>query len=174
MTILMVPMTIPMKCCSDSEGDSEDTDPDGDNFDSTPITHSVIFKCVGVTKDNHTQEVLAMAVQKLKKQEQVDVRLRKEPNNPKDSHAIAFDFKLITKWERIAYVVKECLDSVHHEMDTNHINSVVCMGQIHHTLESIGSRVVLWNQNYKEANGLKKSCKVEAQCNKHVHRPCFL
>ena len=53
-------------CCSDSEG-GEDTDTEGDNFDSTLITHSVIFKCVGVTKDNHSQEILAMAAQKLKK-----------------------------------------------------------------------------------------------------------
>ena len=100
------------------------TESDGDDFDSTLIMHSVIFKCVGVTKDNHLQEILAMAAQKLKKQEQVDVRLRKEPNNPKDSRAIAFECKLTSKWERIGYVVKEALDSVHHEMDTDHINSV--------------------------------------------------
>ena len=93
-----------------------DTESDGDDFDSTLITHSVVFKCVGVTKDNHLQEISAMAAQKLKKQEQVDVRLRKEPNNPKDSRAIAFECKLISKWERIGYVVK-ALDSVHHEMD---------------------------------------------------------
>lgn len=61
-------------CCSDSEGGEADTECDGDDFDSTLITHSVIFKCVGVTKDNHLQEILAMAAQKLKKQEQVDVR----------------------------------------------------------------------------------------------------
>ena len=111
-------------CCSDSEGCEADTESDGDDFDSTLITHSVVFKCVGVTKDNHLQEILAMAAQKLKKQEQVDVRLRKEPNNPKDSRAIAFECKLISKWERIGYVVKEALDSVHHEMDMDHINSV--------------------------------------------------
>ena len=31
---------------------------------ATLITHSVIFKCIGVTKDNHSQEVLAMAAEK--------------------------------------------------------------------------------------------------------------
>jgi hypothetical protein len=112
-------------CCSDSEGgDDTDTESDGDAFDSTLITHSVIFKCIGATKDNQSQEVLAMVAQKLKKQEQVDVRLRKEPNNPKDSRAIAFDCKLTSKWERIGYVVTEALNSVHHEMDIDSINSV--------------------------------------------------
>lgn len=45
------------------------------------VTHSVVFKCVGVTKELHSQ-VLAGAAQKLKKQEHVEVRLRTEPTNP--------------------------------------------------------------------------------------------
>ena len=112
-------------CCSDSEG-GEDTSTEDDDadFDSTLVTHSVIFKCVGVTKDTHSQEILAIAAQKLKKQEQITVCLRKEANNPKDSRAIAFDCKLTSKWERIGYVVREALDSVHHAMDTDHITSV--------------------------------------------------
>ena len=76
--------------CSEG-GTGEGTDTDGDEYDSILITHSVIFKCVG---DSHSQELLAMAAQK---QEKVEVRLRKEPNNPKDSCAIAFDCKLTSK-----------------------------------------------------------------------------
>ena len=41
-----------------------------------------------------------MAAQKLKKQDQVDVSVRKEPNNPNDS---------CYSLGRIGYVVKECL-----------------------------------------------------------------
>ena len=56
-------------CCSDggesscSDGDEQDDD----DFDSSLVTHGVIFKCIGVTKDSQSQETLAVAAQKLRK-----------------------------------------------------------------------------------------------------------
>ena len=44
--------------------------------------------------------------------------LRKEPKNPKDSRAIAFDCKLKNDWELIGYVAKEALNSVHEAIDS--------------------------------------------------------
>ena len=92
-------------CCSDGGEHDNTDDSTDDDFDSTLVTHSVIFKCIGVTKDSRSQGSLAAAAQKQKKQEQVEVHLRKEPNNPVDSRAIAFDCKLTSNWERIGYVV---------------------------------------------------------------------
>ena len=61
---------------SNSKGTYTDTDSDGE-IEATLITHSIVFKCIGATNDQHSQETLAMAAQKVKKQEQVEVRLRK-------------------------------------------------------------------------------------------------
>ena len=65
-------------CCSDGgESSCSDGDEQDDDFDSSLVTHGVIFKCIGVTKDSQSQESLAVAAQKLRKQEQVEVCLRK-------------------------------------------------------------------------------------------------
>ena len=50
--------------------------------------------------------------------------LRKEPTNPKDSRAVAFDCKVDKYWELIGYVVKEAVESVHHALDSNLVVSV--------------------------------------------------
>ena len=43
----------------------------------------------------------------------VPVRIEHEPDNPYDSKAIAFKCLLNCKWQRIGYVVRECLDNMH-------------------------------------------------------------
>ncbi len=43
---------------------------------------------MGTTKSVRSQEVLSEAATKLKNHETIEVRLRKEPTNPKDSRAI--------------------------------------------------------------------------------------
>lgn len=68
---------------------------------STSITHSVVFKCMGSTKCVRSQEVLAEAAHKLRRSENARVRLRREPTNPKDARAVAFDCLLGNCWERI-------------------------------------------------------------------------
>lgn len=105
------------------ESPSDDGDDDDDDEDDIH-THSVIFKCIGATKERRPQEVLAEASSRVSKGETVDVRLRREPSNPKDSCAIAFDCKISTKWERIGYVVREALDAVHDAIQSDSITSV--------------------------------------------------
>lgn len=98
---------------------------DNDECASTLVTHSLIFKCIGATKSVQSQEVLSEAAQKLKRRENVLVRLRREPTNSKDSRAIAFDCSLGNEcWVRIGYVVKEALDAVHHAIEQKCIETV--------------------------------------------------
>lgn len=68
--------------------------------------------------------MLSQAAEKLKRGDSVEVKVRKEPTNPKDSRAIVFDCKLVNSWEHIGYVAKEALESVHFAPDKNLIVSV--------------------------------------------------
>lgn len=47
----------------------------------------------------------------------MQVKLKKEPNNPIDFKAIVFVCDVTGTWERIGYVVQEVLDEVHKAMD---------------------------------------------------------
>ena len=113
------------------DGAGSDDDDEGEHESSASNTgsigtHSVTFKCMGTTKISRSQVILASASNKLDKGEPVEVRLRKEPDNPKDSRAIAFDCKMDqeTKWEKIGYVVQEALDGVHDAIQGSTIVSV--------------------------------------------------
>ena len=112
------------------QDDQHNTDESGseeisDSEDLVPsITHTVIFKCIGATKEHRYQELLALAKQKKSTGETVPVKLEKEPSNPIDSHAIAFMCKADKQWERIGYVVKEALPDVHKAIDDDKIIKV--------------------------------------------------
>ena len=86
-------------CVGETDHCNEEVSVHVTDSDKCEIDHSINFKCVGVAKEVHSQEVLAEAAQKLKRNEVVPVRYRLEPTNPKDSCAIAFDCKLVEKWE---------------------------------------------------------------------------
>ena len=66
--------------------------PDSNNKEKScePITHCLVFKCIGVTKDLHIQEVLSLVSKELKQGRCVNVKLVKEPTNPVDSLAVVF------------------------------------------------------------------------------------
>ena len=51
---------------------------------------------MGASKTQHSQELLAKAAQKLKKDQSVEVHLRLEPSNLKDARAIALTVNLRT------------------------------------------------------------------------------
>ena len=69
------------------------------------ITHSMVFICIGATKEMRYQELLALANRQMRNSEVVPVQLQKEPGNPVDSNAIAFICQANKDWERIGYVV---------------------------------------------------------------------
>ena len=96
-----------------------------DNQGDDPVpTHSVIFKCMGTVKERKYQEILAVVSLKIRNGETVPVRLHPEPNNPKDSNAIAFDCQIESNWERIGYIVHEALNGVHHAIQCDSIIGV--------------------------------------------------
>jgi len=110
---------------STEELGSSDGDSQSDLTNSMPVhVHSITFKCIGTTKDDKPQKILAIASEKLYKGEAVPVRLQPEPNNPKDAKAIAFECKIESNWNRIGYVVSEALTSVHHAIDSKCITEV--------------------------------------------------
>ena len=74
----------------DATDNNDNDDKEEDNDEIPAITHSVTFKCIGSTKEAHYQEVLALAKQKIKKGENVQVKLQKEVDNPFDANAISF------------------------------------------------------------------------------------
>ena len=97
----------------DNEGDDDEEEDSEATDDGIPaITHCVIFKCIGCTKEHCYQEVLVKASEKHRKGENIPVKLEREPDNPYDCNAIAFMCKTDDKWERIGYVVTEALSDV--------------------------------------------------------------
>ena len=63
-------------CCCDGETPSEAA------CEVPEITHSAVFKCIGVNKEHRYQEIVAVASRQLRDGETVPVRLTKEPHNP--------------------------------------------------------------------------------------------
>ena len=101
------------ECDDDNEGNGDEEEDSETMDDGIPaITHCVIFKCIGYTKEHRYQEVLIDTSEKHRKGESVPVKLEREPDNPYDCNAIAFMCKLNDKWERIGYVVTEALSDV--------------------------------------------------------------
>ena len=123
---------------SDDDDDAEERDdpndtspsmssgPGNNQIDGPVVTHSVIFKCMGTVKERKYQlELLAAAISlKIRNGKTVPLRLRPEPNNPKDSNAIAIDCQIESDWERIGYIVHEALNGVHHAIQCDSIVSV--------------------------------------------------
>ena len=87
------------------------------------VSHAIVFKCIGSQKDLRSQEVLRTVSQKLEMGETVKVKLEPEPENHWDARAIAFLCELDSKWHRIGYVVKECVDAVHNALSMGQIVS---------------------------------------------------
>ncbi len=122
----------------DSDGDGGDTDEtcesagteteSGTESDQesndTQTEDTVTFKCIGASREVHSQDALASAKQKLDRGESVPVRIEPEPSNPFDSDAISFQCKLDDTWVTIGYVVKEILPHVHRAIQSHSIVSV--------------------------------------------------
>ena len=104
---------------SNSEESGNNEEAEDDNIPA--ITHTVVFKCIGCTKELRYQELLVLANQKRKKGEDIPVKLEKEPSNPFDSNAIAFMCLVENNWERIGYVVSEALADVNEAISNNKI-----------------------------------------------------
>lgn len=103
--------------CSESLSSDVESISDSDNDEKFAVTHKVIFKCIGCTREPQYQNVLAEVAGMIMQGATVPVRVKKEPSNPFDSRAIAFECQLNCKWERIGYVVCEATEAVHEAID---------------------------------------------------------
>ena len=88
------------------------------------ITHTVIFKCIGVTKEKRYQDTLKYARKKLDDGIKLPVKFQPEPDNKHDSKAIAFMCQDNSGWQRIGYVVSEITDEVHRAINDGKILDV--------------------------------------------------
>ena len=103
--------------------DSDDSQSDVE-FSLPTQTHTVTFKCIGSTYDQIAQESLSKASKLLRNGTNVQTKLQPEPTNQYDNRAIAFMCYVDNKWQRIRYVVRECLEHVHKVLSGNQILSV--------------------------------------------------
>jgi hypothetical protein len=98
--------------------------PEGNSMiESVPaeFIHTVVFKCIGATKDITSQAALRTARERY---ESYSVKLTPEPTNIKDSKAICFQCEIDGKWICIGYVVSEILDEVHDAIQNQSIVDV--------------------------------------------------
>ena len=87
-------------------------------------THTVTFKCVGSNCDGARQSILSDISQALRQGCVITARAEPEPSNKYDSKAIAFQLHWKDNWQTIGYVVRECLDHVHHALLQKRLISV--------------------------------------------------
>ena len=104
--------------------DIEHSDSKTETNSPPPLTHTVTFKCIGPVHDTNAQALFSRVSQILHGGGGVDVRVSPEPDNPYDSQAIAFQCHIDRKWQRIGYVVRECLSHVHEAIQEKRLLSV--------------------------------------------------
>lgn len=75
------------------DNSSDDADHGTSEID-TIVEHSVVFKCIGASRDLISQEILSMASRKLNTNKTVEVRLALEETNPKNL------IKYLIHWSR--------------------------------------------------------------------------
>ena len=106
-----------------TDGSSTETDLSDECVQSREIS-VVNFKCIGVTRDVSYQETLKNAFLATKEGKTVCVRLTPEPDNPYDSHAVAFECQVDGCWRVFGYVIKELFDPVLDAINKREIVSV--------------------------------------------------
>ena len=103
---------------------SDDSSSCSDDDSIPAITHSVIFKCMGVTKEKRYQDIPKYAKQQLDNGIRLPLKLQLEPDNKYDSKAIAFMCHDNSGWQRIGYVLREVTDEVHGAINNGKILNV--------------------------------------------------
>ncbi|XP_028398307.1 uncharacterized protein LOC114521931 [Dendronephthya gigantea] len=93
--------------------DSEEDESEEVESDEEEITHALPFKCIGAAHEQSYQHHLEQAYLALEYNESVNVRLRPEPENPRDQNAIAIDLHYGTQWENVGYIASEHCKYLH-------------------------------------------------------------
>ena len=113
----------PKTMSNTNTSDQEEEEPASDHEESEN-EHTLLFKCIGATRDRKQQLALEKANELLRTKKDVRVGLFPEPTNPVDPKAIAIKCQLGNNWHRIGYIVREALDEVHAALQQNAITSV--------------------------------------------------
>ena len=100
--------------------DSDDSQSDVE-FSLPTQTHTVTFKCIGSTYDQIAQESLSRPANYF---EMGQMCKRNSNRSPPTNTTIDFMCYVDNKWQRIGYVVRECLEHVHKVLSGNQILSV--------------------------------------------------
>ena len=114
--------------CESGRDHEEHTDESGQEdhekqTDDELAHYTVLFKCIGTTRDHRQQAALERANELLQAKKDDTVALVPEPT--RDAKAIAIKCLLDnSQWHRIGYIVCEALDDVHAALQTNAIVSV--------------------------------------------------
>ena len=90
---------------------------DDDSGDGGSLVHSIIFKCIGATRNPNYQIALSMARDIISEGLTVPVKLVHEPNNICDAKTLAFVSHINGKDYTIGYVINELLEEVHKAID---------------------------------------------------------
>lgn len=93
--------------------DEPECDQDTERNTRPECIHTIIFKCIGSTREKMYQKVLEKARDRIQEGFTVPVRLTPEPYNMYDSEAVAFECNLDGEWKKVGYVVHEVLPEVH-------------------------------------------------------------
>lgn len=108
----------------DNVEDDSACDSDDNTVTLPDVPHTVVFKCIGASRDSHSQLILQTARNVIASGGTVPVRMRPEPTNIFGSQAIVFECELNSKWNKIGYVVTEILDHVHAAISSSSIMAV--------------------------------------------------
>ena len=84
------------------------------------------FHCQRI--DSNAQDTLFKASKHLKDMKGVPTKLQPEPTNQYDARAVAFMCEIDKKWQRIGYVVHECLEHVHKALSETVLHQLNCTG----------------------------------------------
>lgn len=84
------------------------------NDDDEEITHTLPFKCIGAGHERNYQDDLEQAHMVLPEHKKpVQVRIRPEPDNPRDVNSIAIDLDYGSGWKHVGYITRELCKYLH-------------------------------------------------------------
>ena len=95
----------------------EESDKDGEEDNAfenheSELQSTIVFKCIGATRENSYQVALKKARDLLENGEEVPVVMEHEMDNSWDPNAIAFKCLIDDSYARIGYVVREVAEEV--------------------------------------------------------------
>jgi len=93
--------------------DEDNTSEEQSDDHASTAVYTITFKCVGTTKEQRYQDVLARAAHEKRNGRDVKVKITPEPQNPFDAKTIAFELQVDNQRERVGYMVRDVLGTVH-------------------------------------------------------------